>query len=338
MTSRIVKARPPRRRFSVVNDKFPFVRVEGKTINEARPKRRNSAPATQDTDVFLTFTSLCCAGEALQPMGKVNQDDHVEIPNFDGNSSNRLFIVMDGHGVNGHLVSKMLKERLPPLFLAEWEKNPVLKPALASAFRKMNEELINSSIDCSLSGSTCTLVLILQNTIYTANVGDSRVIVGSFRNGKWSAKPLSDDHKPNRPDEWDRIVEAGGRIEPLCCRSNEFIGPPRVWLPSILLPGLAMSRSMGDTIAASVGVSSEPEFVDYTLSVDDKFIILATDGVWEFLSNDEAVEIVTPFYIANDIERACDNIVKESFVRWETSEGAADDITCTIIFIKHSKK
>ena len=48
-----------------------------------------------------------------------------------------------------------------------------------------------------------------------------------------------------------------------------------------------MSRSIGDLVASSVGVSPEPEFYEYDMSEDDKFIVLASDGVWEFLSNED---------------------------------------------------
>jgi serine/threonine protein phosphatase PrpC len=53
------------------------------------------------------------------------------------------------------------------------------------------------------------------------------------------------------------------------------------------LPGLAMSRSMGDKVAHSVGVTAEPEVLEFTLSLDDKFMVIASDGVWEFLSNED---------------------------------------------------
>lgn len=57
-----------------------------------------------------------------------------------------------------------------------------------------------------------------------------------------------------------------------------------------------MSRSMGDKVAHSVGVSAEPEVLEFTLGLDDKFLILASDGVWEFLSNEDVAQIVLPFY------------------------------------------
>ncbi len=60
-----------------------------------------------------------------------------------------------------------------------------------------------------------------------------------------------------------------------------------------------MSRSLGDQVAHSVGVSSVPEVTEFILDSDDRFLVIATDGVWEFLSNQEVVDIVTPYYYDN---------------------------------------
>jgi serine/threonine protein phosphatase PrpC len=62
------------------------------------------------------------------------------------------------------------------------------------------------------------------------------------------------------------------------------------------IPGLAMSRSFGDKVAHSVGVSAEPDTWDFTLGLNDKFVVIASDGVWEFLSNDDVANIVYPYY------------------------------------------
>jgi len=62
------------------------------------------------------------------------------------------------------------------------------------------------------------------------------------------------------------------------------------------IPGLAMSRSFGDRVAHSVGVSAEAETWDFTLGLHDKFLVIASDGVWEFLSNEDVANIVLPYY------------------------------------------
>ena len=83
------------------------------------------------------------------------------------------------------------------------------------------------------------------------------------------------------------------------------------------IPGLAMSRSFGDHAAVEVGVISEPEILEMNLVEDDKFIVIASDGVWEFLSNEEVVKIVEPFYKTNSAEKAADALIRESLKRWK---------------------
>ncbi len=83
------------------------------------------------------------------------------------------------------------------------------------------------------------------------------------------------------------------------------------------IPGLAMSRSMGDRVAQSVGVISDPEIIETVLTKDDKFIVIASDGVWEFLSNEDVARIVMPFYESNAPEAAANALVKASFKKWK---------------------
>jgi serine/threonine protein phosphatase PrpC len=75
--------------------------------------------------------------------------------------------------------------------------------------------------------------------------------------------------------------------------NGTFIGPNRVWLKDKNIPGLAMSRSFGDKIGASVGIISEPEIIEYNINQDDLFFILASDGLWEFMDNNEVRYIIT---------------------------------------------
>jgi len=74
------------------------------------------------------------------------------------------------------------------------------------------------------------------------------------------------------------------------------VGPARVWLQDVQVPGLAMSRSLGDYVAQSVGVSPDPEINIYDISIDDRFMVIASDGVWEFLSNENVAKIVMGYY------------------------------------------
>lgn len=144
---------------------------------------------------------------------------------------------------------------------------------------------------------------------------------------------MSVDHKPNNPGEEKRIKKKGGRVEPYWDEQGKPLGPHRVWLKNENIPGLAMSRSLGDLVAASVGVSPEPEVLDFNLERDDKFIVIASDGVWEFLSNDRVMNLVKPYYLKNLPEKACNRLVKESVIHWKKEDEVIDDITCVCLFL-----
>jgi serine/threonine protein phosphatase PrpC len=103
----------------------------------------------------------------------------------------------------------------------------------------------------------------------------------------WKSHDLSRDHKPSEQDEKERILKKNGRIEPFRDENGEFIGPERVWLMDEEIPGLAMSRSFGDEVAASVGTNAEPEIKEYMYNKNDAFFIIASDGIWEFIQSEE---------------------------------------------------
>jgi serine/threonine protein phosphatase PrpC len=135
---------------------------------------------------------------------------------------------------------------------------------------------------------------------------------------------LSKDQKPENEGEKERIIAAGGRVDKY--NDNGFkSGPYRVWMKHEPYPGLAMSRSIGDLIGTKIGVISDPgiyvinvlEIIEHTITSDCKYIVIASDGVWEFLNNSEVANIVYPFYLNNDPKGACDKIVQLSTEWWE---------------------
>jgi serine/threonine protein phosphatase PrpC len=115
---------------------------------------------------------------------------------------------------------------------------------------------------------------------------------------------------------------------------DEPIGPARVWLGDAGLPGLAMSRSIGDKLAASCGVSSLPEVSMVDITPDDLFAIWASDGIWEFISSQKAAEIVSK---CKDAPEACRVLTDAATQCWAENEtDVSDDISCVIVFFKHS--
>merc|ERR1711907_603906 len=134
---------------------------------------------------------------------------------------------------------------------------------MTAVFKGTDTAQKKKSIDCSLSGTTAVTVVVdrsgIEPQLVMSNLGGSRAVLAVEEGGKLKAIELTEDQKPEREDEKRRIHASGGRTEPLMDETGEAIGPCRVWLSNMLLPGLAMTRSFGDLVAESVGVIAVPE-------------------------------------------------------------------------------
>ena len=289
--------------------------------------------------------SLCEKGFLGRDVEKTNQDNFFIYKNFINNPNYIFFGVCDGHGTYGHEVSGYLVYNIPltinDLFIKNnfkiiSDKNiSELISLLKNSFIEIDQNISKeTNIDTLFSGSTCISLIFTATKLICANVGDSRCIVGKYDERKWFSKNLSSDHKPENKNEKERIIKNGGRIEAYTDENGEYYGPQRVWLKKENVPGLAMSRSFGDFVAHSVGVIAEPEILEYSILEEDKFIILASDGIWEFISNEECVDIVKEYYISKDINGAVNFLYKEASKRWIIKEEVIDDITLIIIFLK----
>ena len=287
--------------------------------------------------------SLSQVGYSGPGILKYNQDNFFIYKNLN-DESNVLFIgVCDGHGLVGHDVSKYLITNLPKNLntaLKKTNKYISHKETLYSTLKKVfidtNKSLCRvPSIDTKFSGSTCVTIILTKNKIISANAGDSRAVMGRHINGKWISIELSHDQKPNNPGEKERILAHGGRIEAYKDENGGDFGPPRVWLKNEDVPGLAMSRSFGDEVAASVGTISEPEIEEYEITEEDKFIIIASDGIWEFISSQECVEFIKDYYEKKDLEGCLKFLLNESSKRWIKEEEVIDDITAVLIFFEN---
>jgi serine/threonine protein phosphatase PrpC len=181
-----------------------------------------------------------------------------------------LFLcVMDGHGEDGDKVSHNIKGKLANYLFNHKDFATDIKAALADVIARCETEILrDSSIETDFSGTTFVCAVIRGNRCTMANIGDSRVSL-AFRDGdtgSMTAVALTMDHKPDLPAEKARIQNKGGRV--FAVEYDDGIdGPARVWLGHMDVPGLAMSRSLGDVVAHSAGVSSEPEFFEYVMSL-----------------------------------------------------------------------
>ncbi|XVF51008.1 hypothetical protein PTKIN_Ptkin04bG0149300 [Pterospermum kingtungense] len=159
-------------------------------------------------------------------------------------------------------------------------------------------------------GSTASTAVLVGNHLYVANVGDSRTILSKA--GK--AIPLSEDHKPNRSDERKRIENAGGSV---------------IWAGTWRVGGvLAMSRAFGNRMLKQF-VVAEPEIQDKEIDEDFELLVLASDGLWDVVPNEDAVSLARA---EEKPETAARKLTETAFTR-----GSADNITCIVVRFHHDK-
>ena len=186
---------------------------------------------------------------------------------------------------------------------------------IKNSFNLSEISISQTKYDVNFSGTTSCMVFFLDNKIICANAGDSRAILISSHLDRNIIIPLSRDHKPELKDELHRITRSNGRVDKLIDNGVPN-GPFRVWLKNDNFPGLAMSRSIGDLVAGSVGVICDPEIIEYKINESSKFIVVASDGIWEYLTNERVAEIVNPFYNTMNAIGAVEKLVEEASMCW----------------------
>jgi len=220
-----------------------------------------------------------------------------------------LFGVFDGHGgsraaeyVKKYLFDNLLKH---PRFVDD------TKLAIVESYQQTDQDYLKTEINQNRdAGSTASTAVLVGDRLLVANVGDSRAVI--CRGGE--AFALSSDHKPNRADERQRIEDAGGVV---------------MWVGTWRVGGvLAVSRAFGDRLLKQY-VVAEPEIQEDTIEEGVDFLILASDGLWDVVTNQEAVSMVLSIEDAQDAAKVLGD---EAYRR-----GSADNITCLIVRFNHDQ-
>lgn len=266
---------------------------------------------------------------------KPNQDSYLILQDILGDNSYHIFGVLDGHGDTGKQIAEETSNYLSSFYSSQKNNSNIYELLSSNSYKLINnsinkakDNLIAKKINSDYSGTTINLVYIVKNKLICANLGDSRAIAVGSKN---KIIQLSIDHKPDVPSEKDRIESCGGEVG----RVNwANFGPYRVWFKGQNYPGLAMSRSLGDNLAHSIGVINTPEIKEIDMSNEKiDFLVIATDGIWEFLNNEKVKDIVYPYYSVGDSKGAARKLVSSARKMWEVkNKMAIDDITVIIIF------
>ncbi len=304
----------------------------------------------------LTYAYLSMRGYYPNDPNKPNQDNFCIKERFAGAQNRALFSVFDGHGSVGHECATFardhLSKNLSAIAASVGDKADLSVDKATKAHVKTNTAMRSSSVDDGMSGTTAVSVLFNGHQLQIMNLGDSRAIYAyeggssDHKTKRILAKALSYDQTPYRKDERERCKAAGARIltmdqldgiEPIHENFETALGdeldeqgdPPRVWLPDSNSPGCAFTRSFGDAEGERVGVCAEPEITNHTIQATDRLVVLASDGVFEFLTNQQVIDLIAEY--PGEPLTACRKVVSEAYQAWLQYEMRTDDITIIII-------
>mmetsp|Transcript_10212 Transcript_10212/g.26756 ORF Transcript_10212/g.26756 Transcript_10212/m.26756 type:complete len:435 (-) Transcript_10212:491-1795(-) len=256
--------------------------------SDTRPRSHSRLSREQSQGLQVQWECVVATTSGRRPY---NEDRH-SVGLLTGQSG-AIVGIYDGHGGAG--ASQFVSEQMSLSVRNLQEDNPKweMKQVLASSFNVIDDSYLKIARDSMKRDGTTAIVAVLNNDLLTiANAGDCRAVLSRGD----EVLRLSDDHKPNREDEKNRIEGAGGKVVHFgCWRVISGTSPVM----------LAVSRALGDPdlkkLAGHAGreadvVSSEPEVEEVTITPGrDAFLVLASDGLWDVFKDEEVVEIVKDY-------------------------------------------
>ncbi|KAG2442840.1 hypothetical protein HXX76_002919 [Chlamydomonas incerta] len=313
------------------------LRTWAKDVQELQQQRRlrdtnNRNRALQAGNVKLCFAAYTSAGTDSNGHDKDNQDCLLtEVLRHEVEKAEPPVVclaVMDGHGEQGGLAAAAASQALPAAILRGHSQDQEPDQVLSEAFACAHTSLLSTpGLDCSSSGCTATVALVVDDSLVVGNAGDCRCLVGRFESPTdVVAYELTNDHTPCLMHEAHRVLAAGGRIAAYELNGRR-LGPPRVWARNgDTGPGLCITRSLGDTAAKRLGVTHVPELCSMPLTVDDRYLVLVTDGITEFMSSQQIVAKVHEWAcVGNPPDEVARRLVLEARAQWKKHCGGGGD-------------
>jgi len=327
-------SKPPSAKY--LEDRPTGLLQEESSVFQAEPRRSDV-----ELDLPIPPAKLCFFSNAgFKPSTKgdkvgkekVNQDRGVLAIPVGNNNEQIFFAVFDGHGYNGHKISQFAAEtyfaELEFAALTNESESPenLLRHATKVTDEKMRKTMGSVAAN---NGTTVMAALLSPASITVACMGDSRCVLGRERQeGKtgWEAVPLSVDQTVAVKAEADRVgpaaKAAGGKID----MKHGAIEHDQGF-------HLSMTRSLGDTVFDNHGVLSVPEITTTALGAEEMCVVLASDGLWEFVDSQETIDIC--FQHKKSATEACHEIVRQATKRWHASGNThIDDITVIVAFLQ----
>eukprot|EP00931_Biecheleriopsis_adriatica_P061973 TRINITY_DN37300_c0_g1_i1.p1 TRINITY_DN37300_c0_g1~~TRINITY_DN37300_c0_g1_i1.p1 ORF type:complete len:462 (-),score=118.59 TRINITY_DN37300_c0_g1_i1:33-1418(-) len=287
------------------------------------------------------ISAICTKGNKSEGDMTVGQDNFcsARLP-----GGFRLHCVADGHGSEGHWVSDRVVRCLP-YFMCSQECRKLLREdrveeAIKLAFEQMQKDLVKAAgdagVNVKLSGTTAVCILrnINYPEVWVANCGDSRAVLLQ-RDG--SVTFTTHDHNPSRKDERRRVEALGCEVTEAEAGNGQILQKIVQKGKNGQVPQIGFTRSLGDVMYKSFGVTAEPEvFKVKDLGDGNGYFFLASDGVFEFLSNEQVGKAVSSSLSeGKSVQDALERILNLSRKEWQEQEDDyCDDITAMLIPVK----
>ena len=336
-----------------------------KKIKENNIDKRNKN--IKQTDKMNKIGIISKAGmEDNNKKKKINQDSFFIQDIKDGF---KFIGICDGHGQNGKQVSEFIKNNMPKelenelnilisneikkslneekkdkniigkfnIILDDYEKiNELLKNVFISTNSKLFSK--NPKLNLKTSGSTCITLLYQKYShkkIFIANAGDNRAIIIKSKDEKspWSYEQLNREHTASEKDEAERIIKSGGELKKIENEKGGVEGPLRIFKKNEDTPGVSMSRSLGDSDAKNLGVIPEPEVKEYLIKKGDKAVIIASNGLWKNVNNEEVMNVVKKLWNKKDGNIIVNELYKLSVEKWKKEHCNMEDITIICVLL-----
>ncbi|KAK7294778.1 hypothetical protein RJT34_17674 [Clitoria ternatea] len=306
--------------------------------------------------VRLRGSSMVSSMFTQQGKKGVNQDAMTIWEDYTGEKDMIFCGVFDGHGPLGHKVSQFVRDNLPlklsaaikmsqqkackyydasdtntgafgdvyhenndNMSLASWEG------CFLKSFDEMDEYLAQQvNTDSYCSGCTAVTVVKQGDQLIVGNLGDSRAVLCTRDGDQLIPVQLTVDLKPDIPSETSRIIHCEGRVFAAEEEPDVF----RIWMPDDDCPGLAMSRAFGDFCLKDYGLISAPDVFYRKITQQDQFVVLATDGIWDVLTN---LEVITIVATAPRRSMAAKLLVKRAVRAWRYKYPGSKVDDCAVV-------
>jgi len=287
------------------------------------------SPRTEKEDFsYTSFTGLKTGSSGMQGWRLEMEDAHI-CCDMKSRPDHLLLAVFDGHGGSG--AARFAASKLVDVIEANstWKKYVAdecdnlqkLSTALVESFIKLDNDLrvIQENNPHDQSGCTAVICMVTPHHIMCANSGDSRCVIGT----KNVAKGLSEDHKPDDDSERRRIEMAGGMVSMSRVEGN-----------------LAVSRAFGDfeykdrpdLPPAEQKVSCVPDIFLHRRSCDDQVLLLACDGLWDVMSNSDAIaDVITLLEKGGEVKDHCSSMLDSAL-----NKGSKDNISAVMADLRNS--